>query len=199
MTKTERIEQIKNKTKELIALNGSLDSVRTKDISNAIDASEATIFKYFNSKEHIFESILIDYIESRPLKINHSKVDTLPKFKSALNKILDFTFDTSPYRNNNVSLIICASLKKHSITYWNYNNLKDEVWSFIEDRITYGKKHWNFDRSLDPKTQARLFYYAPLMFYIQMELFDGKSVESFDYQNVKKVHMKNFMNILQNS
>ena len=77
MTKTERIEQIKNKTKELIALNGSLDSVRTKDISNAIDASEATIFKYFNSKEHIFESILIDYIESRPLKINHSKIALL--------------------------------------------------------------------------------------------------------------------------
>ena len=109
---------------------------------------------------------------------------------------MDFTFDTSSNRYKNVSLIIQTSLKKHPISNWNYKNLKDEVWSFIEDRIEYGKKHWNFAKSIDSKIQSRLFYYAPIMFYIQMEIFDSKSIEKFDYKKVKKIHVENFIKVL---
>ena len=45
MKRDYRIDQIKKKTLNLIALNGSMDSIRTKDIANAIGASEATMFK----------------------------------------------------------------------------------------------------------------------------------------------------------
>jgi AcrR family transcriptional regulator len=196
MNKEQRIEQIKKKTFNLIAHNGSLDSIRTKDIASAIGASEATIFKYFDSKEDILESVIKEYIQSRPLNFNSEEVTTLKGFKKYLHKILDFTFDTSSNRNKNVSLIIQTSLKKHPISNWNYKNLKDEVWSFIEDRIEYGKKHWNFAKSIDSKIQSRLFYYAPIMFYIQMEIFDSKSIEKFDYEKVKKIHIKNFIKVL---
>ena len=196
MNKEQRIKQIKKKTFNLIAHNGSLDSIRTKDIASAIGASEATMFKYFDSKEDILESVIKEYIQSRPLNFNSEEVTTLKGFKKYLHKILDFTFDTSSKRNKNVSLIIQTSLKKHPISNWNYKNLKDEVWSFIEDRIEYGKKHWNFAKSIDSKIQSRLFYYAPIMFYIQMEIFDSKSVEKFDYEKVKKIHIKNFIKVL---
>ena len=196
MNKEQRIKQIKKKTFNLIAHNGSLDSIRTKDIASAIGASEATIFKYFDSKEDILESVIKEYIQSRPLNFNSEEVTTLKGFKKYLHKILDFTFDTSSNRNKNVSLIIQTSLKKHPISNWNYKNLKDEVWSFIEDRIEYGKKHWNFAKSIDSKIQSRLFYYAPIMFYIQMEIFDSKSIEKFDYEKVKKIHIKNFIKVL---
>ena len=196
MNKEQRIKQIKKKTFNLIAHNGSLDSIRTKDIASAIGASEATMFKYFDSKEDILESVIKEYIQSRPLNFNSEEVTTLKGFKKYLHKILDFTFDTSSKRNKNVSLIIQTSLKKHPISNWNYKNLKDEVWSFIEDRIEYGKKHWNFAKSIDSKIQSRLFYYAPIMFYIQMEIFDSKSIEKFDYEKVKKIHIKNFIKVL---
>jgi len=196
MNKEQRIKQIKKKTFNLIAHNGSLDSIRTKDIASAIGASEATMFKYFDSKEDILESVIKEYIQSRPLNFNSEEVTTLKGFKKYLHKILDFTFDTSSNRNKNVSLIIQTSLKKHPISNWNYKNLKDEVWSFIEDRIEYGKKHWNFAKSIDSKIQSRLFYYAPIMFYIQMEIFDSKSIEKFDYEKVKKIHIKNFIKVL---
>lgn len=196
MDKDQRIKQIKKKTFNLITHNGSMDSIRTKDIANAIGASEATMFKYFDSKEDILESVIKEYIQSRPLNFNAEEVKTFKDFKKYLHKILDFTFDTSSNRNKNVSLIIQASLKKHPISNWNYKNLKDEVWNFIEDRIEYGKKHWNFAKSIDSKIQARLFYYAPLMFYIQMEIFDSKSIEKFDYEKVKKIHIENFLKIL---
>ncbi len=196
MNKEQRIEQIKKKTFNLIAHNGSLDSIRTKDIASAIGASEATMFKYFDSKEDILESVIKEYIQSRPLNFNSEEVTTLKGFKKYLHKILDFTFDTSSNRNKNVSLIIQTSLKKHPISNWNYKNLKDEVWSFIEDRIEYGKKHWNFAKSIDSKIQSRLFYYAPIMFYIQMEIFDSKSIEKFDYEKVKKIHIENFIKVL---
>ena len=196
MKKEQRIKQIKKKTFNLIAHNGSLDSIRTKDIASAIGASEATMFKYFDSKEDILESVIKEYIQSRPLNFNSEEVTTLKGFKKYLHKILDFTFDTSSNRNKNVSLIIQTSLKKHPISNWNYKNLKDEVWSFIEDRIEYGKKHWNFAKSIDSKIQSRLFYYAPIMFYIQMEIFDSKSIEKFDYEKVKKIHIENFIKVL---
>jgi AcrR family transcriptional regulator len=196
MDKDQRIKQIKKKTFNLITDNGSMDSIRTKDIANAIGASEATMFKYFDSKEDILESVIKEYIQSRPLNFNAEEVTTLKDFKKYLHKILDFTLDTSSNRNKNVSLIIQASLKKHPISNWNYKNLKDEVWSFLEDRIEYGKKHWNFAKSIDSKIQSRLFYYAPLMFYIQMEIFNSKSIEKFDYKKVKKIHIENFIKLL---
>ena len=196
MNKEQRIEQIKKKTFNLITHNGSMDSIRTKDIANAIGASEATMFKYFDSKEDILESVIKEYIQSRPLNFNAEEVKTFKDFKKYLHKILDFTLDTSSNRNKNVSLIIQASLKKHPISNWNYKNLKDEVWSFIENRIEYGKKHWNFAKSIDSKIQARLFYYATVMFYIQMEIFGSKSIEKFDYKKVKKIHIENLIKIL---
>jgi len=196
MKKEQRIEQIKKKTFNLITHNGSMDSIRTKDIANAIGASEATMFKYFDSKEDILESVIKEYIQSRPLNFNTEEVTTLNDFKKSLHKILDFTFDTSSNRNKNVSLIIQTSLKKHPISNWNYKNLKDEVWCFIENRIEYGKKHWNFAKSIDSKIQTRLFYFAPIMFYIQMEIFDSKLIEKFDYEKVKKIHIENFIKIL---
>lgn len=196
MDKDQRIKQIKKKTFNLITDNGSMDSIRTKDIANAIGASEATMFKYFDSKEDILESVIKEYIQSRPLNFNVEEVTTFKDFKKYLHKILDFTLDTSSNRNKNVSLIIQASLKKHPISNWNYKNLKDEVWDFIEDRIEYGKKHWNFAKSIDSKIQARLFYYATVMFYIQMEIFGSKSIEKFDYEKVKKIQIENFIKIL---
>ena len=196
MDKDQRIKQIKKKTFNLIAHNGSMDSIRTKDIAGAIGASEATMFKYFDTKEDILESVIKEYIQSRPLNFNAEEVTTFKDFKKYLHKILDFTLDTSSNRNKNVSLIIQASLKKHPISNWNYKNLKDEVWSFIEDRIEYGKKHWNFAKSIDSKIQSRLFYYAPIMFYIQMEIFDSKLIEKFDYEKVKNIHIENFIKVL---
>ena len=63
MQKEKRIEQIKEKTFDLIGISGSMDSLRTKDIANAIGASEATMFKYFDSKTDILETVIRDYIE----------------------------------------------------------------------------------------------------------------------------------------
>ncbi len=196
MDKIDRINQIKDRTIELIANYGSVDLLRTKDIADAIDASEATIYKYFESKDHILESILMDYISNRPLEFDHKNIDTLEKFKSSLQKIMDLTFDNSLYRNNHIALILCSSLKKNAIAQWNYNNIKKEVWNYLEDRIEHGKEHWNFNMSLNAGIQARLFYYAPLMFYIQMEIFEGKKIESFDYSLVIENHINNFLKIL---
>ena len=144
MQKEKRIEQIKEKTFDLIGISGSMDSLRTKDIANAIGASEATMFKYFDSKTDILETVIRDYIQGRPINLQPDEVITLKDFKKALRKILDFAFDTSVSRNTNVSLLIQVSLKQHTLSFENYKNLKDEVWNFLEDRIEYGKKHWNF-------------------------------------------------------
>ena len=103
--------------------------------------------------------------------------------------------DTSPSRVPYVSLLIQISLKGNSIAQENFKDLK-KVWAIIEDRIEYGKKHWNFSDSVDSKLQTRLFYFAAVMYYIQMEVFNRKSVETFDVKEVKETLLANFLKIL---
>ena len=81
------------------------------------------------------------------------------------------------------------------ITKENFEDLQ-KIWAIIEDRIDYGKKHWNFSDSVESKLQTRLFYFAAVMYYIQMEVFNRKSVESFHVTEVKETLLANFLKIL---
>ena len=197
MKKEDRINQITEKTLELINKNGSVDSLRTKDLADAIGASEATIFKFFESKEEILNSVIRRYIHRKPLRIQASDLKTLDDFENFLREILDTSLDTSPSRVPYVSLLIQISLKGNSIAQENFEDLK-KIWAIIEDRIEYGKKNWNFSDSVDSKLQTRLFYFAAVMYYIQMEVFNRKSVESesFNVIEVKETLLANFLKIL---
>ena len=197
MKKDDRINQITEKTLELINKKGSVDALRTKDLADAIGASEATIFKFFESKEEILDTVIRRYIHRKPLKIQASDLKTLDDFENFLREILDTSLDTSPSRVPYVSLLIQISLKGNSIAQENFEDLK-KIWAIIEDRIEYGKKNWNFSDSVDSKLQTRLFYFAAVMYYIQMEVFNRKSVESesFDVIEVKETLLANFLKIL---
>ena len=197
MKKDDRINQIAEKTLELINNKGSVDALRTKDLADAIGASEATIFKFFESKEEILDTVIRRYIHRKPLKIQASDLKTLDDFENFLREILDTSLDTSPSRVPYVSLLIQISLKGNSIAQENFEDLK-KIWAIIEDRIEYGKKNWNFSDSVDSKLQTRLFYFAAVMYYIQMEVFNRKSVESesFDVIEVKETLLANFLKIL---
>ena len=197
MKKDDRINQIAEKTLELINNKGSVDALRTKDLADAIGASEATIFKFFESKEEILNSVIRRYIHRKPLRIQASDLKTLDDFENFLREILDTSLDTSPSRVPYVSLLIQISLKGNSIAQENFEDLK-KIWAIIEDRIEYGKKNWNFSDSVDSKLQTRLFYFAAVMYYIQMEVFNRKSVESesFDVIEVKETLLANFLKIL---
>ena len=197
MKKDDRINQIAEKTLELINKKGSVDALRTKDLADAIGASEATIFKFFESKEEILNSVIRRYIHRKPLKIQASDLKTLDDFENFLREILDTSLDSSPSRVPYVSLLIQISLKGNSIAQENFEDLK-KIWAIIEDRIEYGKKNWNFSDSVDSKLQTRLFYFAAVMYYIQMEVFNRKSVESesFDVIEVKETLLANFLKIL---
>ena len=197
MKKDDRINQIAEKTLELINKKGSVDALRTKDLADAIGASEATIFKFFESKEEILDTVIRRYIHRKPLKIQASDLKTLDDFENFLRGILDTSLDSSPSRVPYVSLLIQISLKGNSIAQENFEDLK-KIWAIIEDRIEYGKKNWNFSDSVDSKLQTRLFYFAAVMYYIQMEVFNRKSVESesFDVIEVKETLLANFLKIL---
>jgi len=197
MKKDDRINQIAEKTLEIINNKGSVDALRTKDLADAIGASEATIFKFFESKEEILDTVIRRYIHRKPLKIQASDLKTLDDFENFLREILDTSLDTSPSRVPYVSLLIQISLKGNSIAQENFEDLK-KIWAIIEDRIEYGKKNWNFSDSVDSKLQTRLFYFAAVMYYIQMEVFNRKSVESesFDVIEVKETLLANFLKIL---
>ena len=197
MKKDDRINQIAEKTLELINKKGSVDALRTKDLADAIGASEATIFKFFESKEEILNTVIRRYIHRKPIRIQASDLKTLNDFENFMREILDTTLDPSPSRAPYVSLLIQISLKGNSIAQENFEDLK-KIWAIIEDRIEYGKKNWNFSDSVDSKLQTRLFYFAAVMYYIQMEVFNRKSVESesFDVIEVKETLLANFLKIL---
>ena len=132
MKKDDRINQIAEKTLEIINNKGSVDALRTKDLADAIGASEATIFKFFESKEEILNSVIRRYIHRKPLRIQASDLKTLDDFENFLREILDTSLDTSPSRVPYVSLLIQISLKGNSIAQENFEDLK-KIWAIIED------------------------------------------------------------------
>ena len=116
MKKDDRINQIAEKTLELINKKGSVDALRTKDLADAIGASEATIFKFFESKEVILNTVIRRYIHRKPIKIQASDLKTPDDFENFLREILDTSLDLSPSRAPYVSLLIQISLKENPIT-----------------------------------------------------------------------------------
>ena len=140
MKKDDRINQITEKTLELINKNGSVDSLRTKDLAEAIGASEATIFKFFESKEEILNSVIRRYIHRKPLRIKASDLKTLDDFENFLREILDTSLDTSPSRVPYVSLLIQISLKENPIAQENFEDLQ-KIWAIIAVSYTHLRAH----------------------------------------------------------
>ncbi len=196
MKKKDRINQIKHVTLSLIK-EKPLGDIRTLEISQNVGISEAGLFKYFNSKEEIFESIIQQYIEYRHPHIDPSEIDSPVKFKNFLNEYVDSMMNIKGYRIAYLRLLLQISMNKHPLAKKKYDQLVTGLWSVMENRIEYGKKHWGFTSVFNTPIQVRLFHLSILMFLIEQEVFEAKAEDPHCLKEVKKTAINNLFKLLQ--
>ncbi len=196
MKREERIEQILKCTLDLIGQK-SIDSIRTAEIAAAAGITEGALFKYFSTKDEIFESIMSRYIgTSHPLR-TAEEIETVEQFRQFIDDYLSSMITPTPQRIAYLRLLLQISMARHELAFRKYEQVVDGFWLVTENRIEYGKRHWGFRKDVDAATQSRLLHLSLLMFFMEQEVFDAKSIEAFDMNKVKKTVIDNFFHILQ--
>lgn len=195
MKKEERIQQIQNVALSLVSKK-TLSAIRTAEIAQLANVSEATLFKYFNSKDEIFESIIIQFINFQHPTEDINKITTPDEFKSFINKYMTSLINIENNRIPFLHLLIQISMDKHPLAITKYKQTVNGIWHIMENRIEYGKKYWNFNVNFETKIQVRLFHLSILMFLIEQEVFDAKSQDPFSLEKVKKIAVNNLFKLL---
>ncbi len=131
MKKSEKTKhKILNVTINLIAEKGYA-STSTREIAQAADVSEATIFKYYDSKDNLLKTIVINTIEKlfassseeKILEIINNNIDKEPKLllKSLLKERLNF-FGS---HENEIKVVFQELLINKKVQKY----FKEEIWS----------------------------------------------------------------------
>ncbi|MBC8196588.1 MAG: TetR/AcrR family transcriptional regulator [Candidatus Marinimicrobia bacterium] len=195
MKKEDRIQQIKDVTLSLISKK-AISAIRTAEIARMANVSEATLFKYFNNKEEIFESIIEQFINFEHPNVDYEDITTPQKFREYLNTYMSSLINIDNNRIAFLHLLLQISMDKHPLAIVKYNQTVNGFWNIMENRIEYGKLHWNFNKNFNTKIQVRLFLLSVLMFLIEQEVFDAKLQDPFSLEKVKDTAIDNLFKLL---
>ena len=134
MKKEDRIQQIKDVTLSLISKK-AISAIRTAEIARMANVSEATLFKYFNSKEEIFESIIEQFINFEYPNIDYEEITTPQKFREYLNTYMSSLINIDNNRIAFLHLLLQISMDKHPLAKVKYNQTVNGFWNIMENRI----------------------------------------------------------------
>ncbi|NOZ07643.1 MAG: TetR/AcrR family transcriptional regulator [FCB group bacterium] len=198
MKKEDRISQILAVTLELL-ITKPIAEIRTLEIARAAGISEGTLFKYFSTKDEIFESIIARYVSHQhPLRAV-SEIQTVSDFRQFIDEYLSSMISIHPERIAYLRLLLQISLIQHPLAKSKYAQTMQGFWRIMEDRIEYGKRHWSFDPAFNTKIQIRLFHLAVLMFVVEQEIFHAKEQDPHDLIEMKEEAINNLFKLLSGS
>lgn len=191
MKRKDRMDQILDSTSELLGKK-SLDSIRTAEIAEKAGVSEATLFKYFKSKDKLTSKIIESYLEnSHPLSEAES-INTVMEFRDFIDSYLTGMITINKKRIPYLRLLLQISMQHHPLAKQKYTDVMDGFWNIAENRIEFGKKHWGFNSDINSPIQIRLLHLSILMFVIEQEVFESKKYDPFKLVEVKDIAIDNF-------
>ena len=198
MKKEDRINQILDVTLGLIQ-STPIAGIRTLQIAKTAGISEGALFKYFTTKEEIFERIIQRYMDSTHPLIPKEEINSKEAFRDFIETYITSMTHVCPERIAHLRLLLQISINKHPLAKRKYNQVMDGFWDIMEDRIEYGKIHWSFDKNFDTRIQVRLFHLSILMFLIEQEVFEARETDPYDLQDVIRIAVDNLFKLLENT
>ncbi len=192
----ERYEQILDCTLEL-AGEKPLAAIRTAEIARRANISEGALFKYFKSKEEIFDGIIQRYLNTNHPLVNPESITSESDFKEYINTYLKSMIVANPQRKSYLRLLLQISMDQHSAAFQKYEKIKNGFHSILNNRIEYGKIHWGYDKKIKSLIHVRLFHSSILMLVIGQEVFCFNKFDKLDLDEVIKIAIENFFILLQ--
>ena len=170
--------------------------VRTKEIAEKSAISEATIFKYFKTKDSILDN-LVDKFLSIITDLDLSQVENEEDFRNAL-----IHFFTKSYKVNYLSrrifkfvLYICMYKQD---TFFNLNNIiNTKLIEPIEKIVEIGKNNWGYNKKIDTKINVRLLMHSLTFFTIHQGVFGAEKVDKYDMDKAIRIAVDNFLKSLK--
>ncbi len=170
LSREERRLQIKQVT---LGLTGSkpLSTLRSAEIASCCGISEAALYKCFRSKDALVESLIEDLSKLRPPLPTACDMASPAEFRQDLENVFNALSRPSPQRVAHLRLLLQISLDRHPLAREKYEHVRDGIWTFIENCIQHGQKHWGFKKGPDAASLARTVYLGVLMNFVEQEVF----------------------------
>ncbi len=170
--------------------------VRTKEIAEKATISEATIFKYFKTKDSILDN-LVDKFLSIITDLDLSQVENEEDFRNAL-----IHFFTKSYKVNYLTrrifkfvLYICMYKQDTYLTI--YKSIHNKLFEPIENIVEKGKINWGYDKKVDTVIHVRLFMYGIAFFTINQDVFRADKIDNLEMDQVFRISVDNFLKSLK--
>ena len=170
--------------------------VRTKEIAEKSAISEATIFKYFKTKDSILDN-LVDKFLSIITDLDLSQVENEEDFRNAL-----IHFFTKSYKVNYLTrrifkfvLYICMYKQDTYLTI--YKSIHNKLFEPIENIVEKGKINWGYDKKVDTVIHVRLFMYGIAFFTINQDVFRADKIDNLEMDQVFRISVDNFLKSLK--
>ena len=170
--------------------------VRTREIAEKSAISEATIFKYFRTKDSIL-SYLVDKFLTIITNLDLSSVENEENFRDVLVEFLIQSHKINYLKRRifKFALYICMYKQDTFLTLNKAINIK--LFEPIEKIVERGKNDWGYNKKSNTKINVRLLMYGIAFFTIQKSVFRAEKVENYDMDKVIRIAVDNFLKSLR--
>ena len=195
------MSKIDTKTKILDSALDLIDKkpfpeVRTKEIAEKAGIAEVTIFRHFDSKDSILNT-LIDYFINFINPVDFSKVTKEEEFKEELIFSLKKISNVNYFKRKLLKFILYIGMYKQQ-TFFRFVDIANvRIFGPLEQCIEFGKNEWGYDKKINSKVQVRLFINSIGLFIIQQKVFMAEKIEKYDFDEIITTAVDNFLKSLK--
>jgi len=170
--------------------------VRTREIAKKSTISEATIFKYFKTKDSIL-SYLIDKFLTIITDLDLSNVENEENFRDTLVEFLIQSHKMNYLKRSIFKFALYICMYKQDTFLTLYRIIRTKLFEPVEKIIEKGKNNWGYNKKVDTKITVRLLMYSLTFFTIQQSVFRAEKLDKFDMEKVIRIAVDNFLKSLK--
>ena len=176
--------------------NKPFPQVRTKDIAEKSNISEATIFKYFKTKDSILNS-LIDKFLNVIYELDLSGIENEEHFRNELITFFKKVIKIDYFKRILMKLILYIGMYKQDRFFTLVEHMNKKFFEPIENVVEMGKVNWGYKKNNNTKVHVRLFINSISLFSIQQDVFGAKKIEKYDMDEIIVTAVDNFLKSLR--
>jgi AcrR family transcriptional regulator len=170
--------------------------VRTREIAEKSAISEATIFKYFKTKDSILDN-LVDKFLSIITDLDLSHVENEEDFRNALIHFFTKSYKVNYLRRRIFKFVLYICMYKQD-TFFTLNNIiNTKLIDPIEKIVEIGKNNWGYNKKFDTKINVRLLMHSLTFFTIHQGVFGAEKVDKYDMDKAIRIAVDNFLKSLK--
>ena len=177
-----RKEQITEKAADLFAEKG-FDGVTTKEIAASCEISEAALYKYFDSKDELYDQVLKSIISSYDPSACFTSLVSETDISKILQTIAHNIIDLYKKDNRTPRLLLYSSLNTHPRAKQVFISVRVPYVKFLANKLKELIKN-DLIRKIEPDITARCFVGMVFDCSLNLNLWKGMSGKVYSPESI---------------